>query len=273
MGGFMILPTLIPKEWNKIFNFLLWLSLALYLFSMIVFPIFEYFKSGQSAFDVWSRWQSLNVGVLAFAASIIALNINHINNIEKQKQIQQNRNQKLKATLALLPLELSRLTSFYKTCIESYLEALNQLGGKTITKNRDSLKTPLTTIPSSITPVFKECIEFSLDGIDDLLKDILSKTQINFARLINLYERFEGKDKIIFGPSSLHNEMFLIAKTETNILRLLQFVRGKEELNLSPVSEKEVHSGFNQLGTNTWTIDINGFSDYIKFKFENKSDE
>lgn len=83
-----------------------WLFVALfsiYIYSMLFHP---WFNGGwKYAHAVWLEWQSLNVGILAFSASVIAFNISRY-------QATQQRRRELVAARAFLPDSLSELTQY-----------------------------------------------------------------------------------------------------------------------------------------------------------------
>ncbi len=55
-----------------------------YLFAMFIYPLCSE-DSWKDIQAVWDRWQALNVGVLAFAASVTAFYISHYK-LEKQQE-------------------------------------------------------------------------------------------------------------------------------------------------------------------------------------------
>ena len=78
---------------------------ALYVSSMFIYPWFALEWRWSSVEDVWDRWQSLNVGMLALISSITAFNIGRYN-AEKQRK------REFMASKAFLPDALSNLASY-----------------------------------------------------------------------------------------------------------------------------------------------------------------
>lgn len=73
------LNVLKSKRLLNVVNVLGIILAALYFVCM---PIAPWIQSGwdwDNVQDIWDRWQSLNVGMLAFISSILALNISRIN--------------------------------------------------------------------------------------------------------------------------------------------------------------------------------------------------
>lgn len=57
-----------------------------YLVAMLAYPWWSEKGDWDGVQAVWDRWQALNVGVLAFTASVIAFYTSHYRMIEQRKQ-------------------------------------------------------------------------------------------------------------------------------------------------------------------------------------------
>ena len=87
------------NSWAFLIKIILVLVVTVYVYSMFINPFIE--GGWQGALKVWSAWQALNVGFLAFASSLIAFYISRYN-AEKQRQ------REFVAAKAFLPEALSR---------------------------------------------------------------------------------------------------------------------------------------------------------------------
>ena len=97
------------KNFNiRIINWIGALILGIYLYSMVIFPLFEGNFSWKYLQSVWHSWQGLNVGILAFVSSVIALNISRYN---ANKQRERN----FIAARAFLPEAFSELTKYFNS--------------------------------------------------------------------------------------------------------------------------------------------------------------
>ena len=68
----------------KIAPYILIPLLVAYLFAMIFYPLWSE-RNWDDVQAVWDRWQSFNVGILAFAASVIAFYTSHYR-MNKQRE-------------------------------------------------------------------------------------------------------------------------------------------------------------------------------------------
>jgi hypothetical protein len=72
-----------PDALVNLLNFVGLLAASLYAFCMLIWPWIAGCGDWGYVQNVWNRWQSLNVGMLAFISSITAFNISRYN-AEKQ---------------------------------------------------------------------------------------------------------------------------------------------------------------------------------------------
>ncbi|MEW8626991.1 MAG: hypothetical protein AB2551_14655 [Candidatus Thiodiazotropha sp.] len=79
----------------------------LYFISMFIIPLVDNALNWGGIQNVWDRWQSLNVGMLAFISSITAFNISRFN-ANKQRE------RDFLAAKAFLPDALSELIDYFE---------------------------------------------------------------------------------------------------------------------------------------------------------------
>jgi hypothetical protein len=143
--------------------------LAIYGFSVFVFPWITSNGSWQYVQEVLDRWQTLNAGALAFLASLVAFNIARISENEQRER-------DFRAAKAFLPSTLSSLME-YCSASARLLEVLWQSSGER--------RTPITCVqlPDGYREVLSNCIRHSTPEIGECLVRILVRLQVHDARL------------------------------------------------------------------------------------------
>lgn len=102
---------------DSLVKFINWIAIpasAVYAFSMLLVPVLTFDWVHVQA--VWDRWQPLNVGMLAFLSSVVALNIGKYN---ADRQTQRN----FRAAQAFLPDALSELCDYFEQSAKLLREA------------------------------------------------------------------------------------------------------------------------------------------------------
>lgn len=149
---------------------------TLYIVAMIIYPYiegdWEYLQS------VWDRWQSLNVGILALASSVIAFNIS-IFNARRQKEKEFN------AARAFLPDALSSLCGYLESCKNLLIEAYNLNTGEGLYERlpHSVLSNEVPPLPLDYKEIFSRCISLAEPHLGNHLVKILIKLQIQKARI------------------------------------------------------------------------------------------
>ncbi|MCR9186626.1 MAG: hypothetical protein NXH81_14605 [Halieaceae bacterium] len=159
-----------------------------YLYSMIFHPILSGGGSWHHIGAVWYDWQALNVGVLAFAASLVAFNISAYNS-------EQQRRRDFRAAQAFLPDALSELTRHFRTSA-AYLKqavALAKPISELVNAPRQPVNLPiLPSAPTSFRTVFRDSIQKAEPEVGEYLARILRDFQIHETRMIGLHESAES---------------------------------------------------------------------------------
>jgi hypothetical protein len=222
------------KNWFLLAKFILVLTIFAYFYSMFIHPFFHGGWNG--ALKVWSSWQSLNVGFLAFASSIIAFSIAGYN-AEKQRE------REFVAAKAFLSEALSELSAYFKQSATLYTEAY-----KRASSEQDECKTPLNSflpiLPRDYRAVFRSCIHSATPDVGEHLAIILSLLQVHIARLTSEYEEFNpesNKQKI---PSSIMSNIYCLGELQALVNKTFSFARGEEDLDFTPLTRDELVTAF-----------------------------
>jgi hypothetical protein len=188
-------------------------GVAIYLYGMVIFPLGKGNFSWEHLHAVWETWQTFNAAVLAFFASVIALNVSRISE-EKQRE------RDFLAARAFLPAAFSDLTAYFKAC------------GAALTQVWDG-GTPVIvapTPPNSHREAFKECIRHATPEIGEQLTAILVKLQVHEARLQEVVEKRRAADKY-----SVLSYLFSLAEMKVRVDKLFDFARGEALFDQSPM--------------------------------------
>lgn len=169
------LGTLKPDTFVTLLNWIGIPIVALYVGSMFVYPWFASDWTWTSVESVWDRWQSLNVGMLAFVSSIAAFNIGRYN-AEKQRE------REFMAYKAFLPDALSGLTSYLVDSANLLREGWEATQGH-------SFHTALPIPPPDFKEVFRDCIRHADREVGEYLARILKRLQVHAARLASYIDQ------------------------------------------------------------------------------------
>ncbi len=149
-------------------------SFLAYVFGMFIFPIWKSTGDWKYIHDVWYSWQGLNVGMLAFASSLIAFNISRYN-ANKQTE------REFIASKAFLPQALSLLCNYLEISSKVVIEAADR------SRDRKKRAKPFTSavpnLPSYHAEVFKDCIKHAPPEVGKYLAKILRLLQIHHSRM------------------------------------------------------------------------------------------
>ncbi|QZN91646.1 hypothetical protein [Idiomarina abyssalis] len=205
----------------------------IYLTAMVVIPAFS--NDWDHVQNVWERWQGLNVGVLAFMTSLVALNISRYN-AEKQ------RIREFRAAQANLPSALDELCHYTDTMSEHYKKAWDAItsGG--------CFNVTLPELSTSFKPVFSECIRHARPEVGDWLAAILTKLQIQRARSISSHDNPLSSKISSLNNHAILDHMYSIGELRALINRMFPFARGEENFNDEPLKLTEFYSAYHNVG-------------------------
>ncbi|NDV12728.1 hypothetical protein [Crenobacter caeni] len=190
--------------------------------------------------EVWDRWQSLNVGILAFASSITAFNIARYN-AEKQRA------RDFLAAKAFLPAALSELVSYFKSSA-----TLFSLGWKATPESKPNFVVP--DLPREYKAVFGECIRHAEPGVGDYLSRILVSLQIHDSRMRSYVEQRRDGNYINPDKYNLITYFYRLGELQALVGKLFEFARNMDEFDSSPLNWEDFRNAYGNL--NIWTDEI-----------------
>lgn len=199
---------------------------AIYIFCMFVYP----WKSGgwkwAHVHAVWHDWQTLNAAMLAFLASLIALNISRFRD-EKQRE------RDFLASKAFLPAAFSELSDYFKKSAEFLVSAWNSEGAR--------VSAPLPA--ESYRSVFLESIRHATPEVGEYLTELLVQLQVHESRLEELNRRSDSATD----RHTLIPYMLALGKLKVLVDRQFDFARGRERFNEQPASWEDFRNAYSIL--------------------------
>ncbi|TMP88542.1 hypothetical protein CWC05_03675 [Pseudoalteromonas ruthenica] len=225
----------------------------LYFVSMFIAPWFTTAFSWEKYQKVLYTWQSLNVGVLAFTASVIALSISRYNEEKKRER-------EFTAAKAFLPQAISELCLYLNSCVPTYTAKMEVF--RIRSENFNSSEPPIPKapeLPRNYASVFKESIKHASPEVGDYLVRILRDLQVHHSR--SLEQTAGSKDYLL---ACIHEIGVLRARLDS----LFKFARNEKEFSsIKPIDYEQVITAYNSLN-----LDLNSkFSteliNYTRFKF------
>lgn len=213
--------------------------LVIYFLCMFILPWFLTSFSWEKVQNVWDRWQSLNVGALAFSSSLIAFSISKFKE-EKQRE------REFRAAQSFLPEALSELSNYLK--LSSRI--LKDRAEKSLSNNRNKyIKTPGTenlpgctlfeleqfeipAVPDNYKEVFTNCIRHAKPDVGEYLADILRELQIYNSRIQDMNaENLQSYD--MYYKTCLYR----LGELQALINNLFDFARNESD-QLEPFANK-----------------------------------
>jgi hypothetical protein len=228
---------------DRLVDALNWLGLpaaALYVICMFVFPWFNGRGDWGYVQDVWDRWQSLNMGILAFISSITAFNISRFN-ANKQRE------RDFLASKAFLPAALSELISYFKDSASVF-----KIGWDSTDENKSSFKIPV--LPKEYKEVFGHCIRHAEPDVGDYLTRILVWLQIHDSRLRDYIE--QSGDANYFNPDKLNliTYFYRLGELQALVNKLFEFARNMGEFDSKPLEWEDFRNAYGNL--DIWVDEI-----------------
>lgn len=227
--------------------------IALYFISMVIYPWIQGGGAWKYVHAVWSEWQSLNVGVLAFISSYIAFNISTFNEEKKRER-------EFVAARAFLPQALSDLTGYCKRCAELLREAYTSLdhgGGRP-----NPLKTEAPVLPEGVNETFSRCIAAAEPDVASYLAKVLMKLQIVNARARQLKGGFGIDYGDIRTRSHVMWDIDLLGELQVLINRIFNYARDLEKFDDSKPTWEDYINAFGNLKIDI--EDIAGLEEFTK---------
>jgi hypothetical protein len=226
------------------------LVLLTYVYSMFINPLFHGGWNG--ALKVWSSWQSLNAGFLAFASSIIAFSI-------ARYRAEKQRKREFVAAKAFLPEALGELDAYFKQSALLYAEAYRRASNK-----KDGCKTPLIyplpILPKHYRAVFRSCIHSATPDVGEHLAEILSLLQVHIARLTSEHNEFNPDSHMKKIPYNIMCHIYCLGELQALVNKTFSFARCEEDLDCSPLTRDELVTAFHNI-----RIETDEIVDLLKF--------
>lgn len=204
-----------------------------YFYSMFIQPFIDGDWSWKYVQSVWFSWQALNVGILAFGASIIAFNVSRYH-VAKQLE------REFVAAKAFLPQALSELCQYLKSSAPALIEAYQK--AKDIEHKRTSADATIPVTPSSHIVVFSDCIKSATPEVAQYLASVLMKLQVHNARMQMLPS--EGGGYLPYTMSCLYS----LVELQVLVNALFDYARNKKSFEGCKHTMVQYSSALNELG-------------------------
>jgi hypothetical protein len=225
----------IPKLVSSVdlLNYLGLPLLAIYVFSVFVFPWLASAGDWKHVQAVWDRWQTLNAGALAFLASLVAFNIARFSENEQRER-------DFRAAKAFLPSTLSSLME-YCSASARLLDTLWRTSGER--------RAPLECVrlPDGYREVLSNCIRHSTPEVGEYLVRILVRLQVHDARLRDAVARAPGSDERVTDRHSLLAYVLRLGELYALLGGIFGFAREEEPFLPKNLAWDELRSAYRVL--------------------------
>lgn len=228
------------------------LAFPIYIFCMGVAPWVQGRWDWIYVQSVWDRWQTLNTGVLAFIASVIALNISRYH-AYKQRERQ------FVAAKAFLPHALSELISYYKQSAKLLQEVWGRIENEEV-RPPIAFEAAIPELPKDYQEIFSRCIEQAEPDVGDYLAKILMRLQIHNARMKEMYVSLTQESRMVVTRANVISYMYRLAQLQVAANKLFPFARGMERFNNANPIWEDFHNAYANLD-----IQPEDFDDLIDF--------
>jgi hypothetical protein len=225
-----------------------------YFLSMFIAPWFRGGFDWDYIQNVWSSWQALNVGMLALASSIIALNISRFN-AEEQRQ------REFVAAKAFLPEALSELTVYFRSCAQVLIEAWPRVIEHE-NYRRGALVSLVPDTPNDYKEIFRDCIRHAEPEVGERLALILSKMQIHRARITGYADMFKPDSDLMPTLGNALNYFYDLAELQALVSKLFPYAREKEEFGSALPKVLDIEGAYQNFGM--FEEDYTGLLDYTR---------
>lgn len=190
--------------------------------------------------SVWHSWQALNVGLLAFASSVIAFNIAKYNN-KKQRE------REFVAARSFLPHALSDLTSYFNLCAPVLLMAWDRAEDR-LDNCRTALELELPMTQKYYREIFERCIMYGEPEVGKYLVNILVKLQVHQSRFESMYKDFSPESITPATSVNIECYMYCLAELQGLVNKLFIYARGGESFNCKPLAINDFWTAYLGLG-------------------------
>ena len=222
---------------------------GLYAYSMLLYP---WLKGGwKHVHAVWYDWQSLNVGILAFLASVIAFNVSRHNAAQQRKR-------ELVAARSFLPESLSKLSEYFQECGAALCAAYST--AKQPQAPSQHIQPPQP--PSGYKEVFSRCISLADSELAEHLSYILACLQVHHARICTLVEEQKPNSRSVFTPETVLNYIYRLGELQALVNNTFDYARGEEQFRPKPLDLNSYRTAYSNLYIHRHNIDdLDGFTE------------
>lgn len=204
-------------------------GIALYIVCMFVYPWWDGAWSWEYVQRVWDRWQTLNAGLLAFLASIVALRVTRSADLRAE-----DRNRR--ASTAMLPAAFSELQEYLRSCGSVYAAAWH--GARPM---QDSMPPS----PKQSKEIFRDCIQFAESKVGNYLANILVELQVHEARFAGLLGRNAGA---VMSHLTLMPYIAAVGMMHARIDKQFEFARDEAAFDPAPLVWEDLRQSFRIIG-------------------------
>lgn len=226
--------------WIWIINWVGMPLIGVYLICMLIAPWIVAGGDWGYVQSVWDRWQSLNVGMLAFTSSIVAFNISRYN---ENKQ----RERKFIAARALLPEALSALTGYFRSSASILKEAWQRYKVDNAHSEVTPLPTPTPDLPAGYKETFSRCIESAEPDVGYRLAYMLMCLQVHHSRLQELTNSFRVDGRLFIGPGNIMSYLYRLSELQALTNRLFPFARDLEKFDSGDLVWEDFNNAYKNL--------------------------
>lgn len=226
----------------------------IFFMSMLIAPWIKYDREWKDVQEVWDRWQTFNAAMLAFLASVIALNISVY--IEKKQ-----RQRRFIAAKSFLPPALSELTSYCKASAKVFKEIWERLESLN-PQTRTALSCGLPEEAQTYKEIFSKSIAEAEPDVASYLAEIIIKLQIHTARLEEIYKSFSPDGELLIFKDNVISYMYSLSELNAMINRLYPFARAQESFSGEKLDWEDFRISYVNL--DIWLVDVEGLEGFTK---------
>lgn len=210
-------------------------SFAVYLFSMVLIPLYISLKENgnlEYLFSTWHSWQTFNAAILALISTGVILVYQY-----KMEAVKDER--KLIAAMAYLPLKLRDFQTYIDSCVP-YLEKAYSIAKNGETDVKGELCSIYPSEPEQYAEVLEKCIVYASDPVSHSLAEFLRSIQICFSNLRVLGEDLSSENTQLVTTQTVLSKMLIVIELSIRVERLYNFARRQSSELHFPVSCQEI---------------------------------
>lgn len=229
----------------SVINWVGGLSVLGYIVAMLIVPV----STGDWNYvqEVWDRWQSLNMGVLAFISSMAAFNIAKYN-ANKQRE------RDFVASRALLPDSLSELVGYLKASAKLLLEAWGRVDSRALSTPAPFVS-EFPSLPDSYKETFSRCIASAEVDVGAYLANLIVRLQIHHSRLKEAHKILSEGGSLVLTKRNLMTYFYGIGNIQALINKLYKFARGEGPFDGGDLEWEDYRTAFLNLNIEMEDID------------------